>query len=93
MSVKEFLKQAFCDNGTPSSSRLLTVVTVFSSAFALLYAVITTRLIPDGGALMGLGAYASSPYAVHRASKMFGKDGDRAAPAVVDNTKVVINQP
>jgi len=76
MGAKEFLKLAFCDNGTPSSSRLLTAVTTLSSVVALLAVVFKTWHLPDGTALMGLGGFAASPYAVNRASKMFGKDKD-----------------
>lgn len=76
MSFREYIKQAFCDNGTPSSSRLLTAFTTLTSAVALLYFVFKTHTMPDGLALTGLGGYASSPYAVNRVSKMFGHDKD-----------------
>lgn len=78
MSLKEYIKQAFCDSGAPSSARLLTALTVLTSAVGLLFVVFKTRVMPDGMTLTGLGAYATSPYAVHRASKMFGKDADKA---------------
>lgn len=91
MSFKDYIKQAFCDNGAPSSARLLTAVTVLTSAIGLLFVIFKTHMMPDGMGLTGLGAYATSPYAVHRASKMFGKDAD-LKPTVVDNTKIVVNQ-
>lgn len=74
MGVKAFFKLAFCDNGVPSSSRLLTAATTLSSIVALLAVVFKTWHLPDGTALMGLGGFAASPYAVNRASKMFGKE-------------------
>lgn len=86
MAFKEFIKQAFCDNGQPSSSRLLTAATTLSSIVALLTVVFKTHVLPDGTALGGLGAFAASPYAVNRASKMFGKDKDD------DKTTVVVKQ-
>lgn len=89
MSVKEFLKQAFCDNGTPSSSRLLTGITFLSSVLYLGYVVVKTHAFPDGMTLTGLGAYASAPYAVNRASKMFGRDKD----ADSNDTTVVVKNP
>ena len=86
MSFREFIKQAFSDNGQPSSSRLLTAATTLSSVVALLSVIFKTWHMPDGMALTGLGAFASSPYAVNRASKMFGKDKDD------DSTTVMVKQ-
>lgn len=82
MPFVEFIKSAFSDKGQPSSSRLLTAVTTLSSAVGFLFVVFKTHALPDGTALTGLGAYAASPYAVHRASKMFGKDADTATANV-----------
>jgi hypothetical protein len=100
MSFRDYIKLAFCDNGTPSSARLLTAGTVLTSMVGLLFFIIKTHSMPDGMTLTGLGAYATSPYAVHRASKMFGKDADgnngnssnSGGTTVVDQTKVVVNQ-
>lgn len=90
MSVKDFLYKAFCDNGTPSSSRLLTAATFLSTIVYLGYVVFKTHAFPDGMTLTGLGAYASSPYAVNRVSKMFGKDRDRDSND--GDTTVVVKQ-
>jgi hypothetical protein len=76
METPGFFKLAFSDSGQPSSSRLLTAVTVLSSAIGFLAVIFKTWHMPDGTALAGLGAFAASPYAVNRASKMFGKDKD-----------------
>lgn len=88
MGVREFLKGAFSDNGTPSSSRLLTAMTTLSAIVALLAVVFKTWHLPDGMALTGLGGFAASPYAVNRASKMFGKDQDQ--PQTQQTTTVVV---
>ena len=93
MGVIEFLKLSFSDAGQPSSARLLTAVTVLTSAIGLLFVIFKTHTMPDGMGLTGLGAYATSPYAVHRASKMWGKDADLKPATIVDNTKIVVNQP
>ena len=89
MTVREYLFKAFCDDGTPSSSRLLTAATTLSSIVALLAVVFKTWHMPDGMSLTGLGTFAVSPYAINRASKMFGKDKDSDNG---DKTTVVIKQ-
>lgn len=91
MSAREYLYKAFCDNGTPSSSRLLTAATTLSAIVALLSVVFKTWHMPDGATLLGLGGFASSPYAVNRASKMFGKDKDKDSDGG-DGTTVIVKQ-
>lgn len=91
MALKEYIKQAFCDNGAPSSARLMTAFTVLTSAVGFLFVIFKTHIMPDGMTLTGLGAYATSPYAVHRASKMFGKDKD--ADKITLPQAAAINQP
>ncbi len=90
MGFREFIKQAFSDDGQPSSSRLLTAATTASSIVALLSVVFKSGHLPDGMALTGLGAFASSPYAVNRASKMFGKDKDVDSIADVSVSDTVV---
>ncbi len=91
MDAREFIKQAFCDNGQPSSSRLLTAITVLCSSFALVFVAVKTKGIPDGTALTGLGAFAGSPYGINRLSKMFGKDKDKDTTVV--DTSVIVKNP
>jgi len=93
MSFKDYIKLAFSDAGQPSSARLLTAVTVLTSAIGLLFVIFKTHTMPDGMGLTGLGTYAVSPYAIHRASKMWGKDADLKPATIVDDTKIVVNQP
>ncbi|VVB52061.1 Uncharacterised protein [uncultured archaeon] len=83
MGVIEWVRLAFSDNGQPSSSRVLTAASTLASIASLLFVVWKTHAMPDGMALTGLGAFASSPYAVNRASKMFGKDKDKDADTTV----------
>ncbi|VVB52839.1 Uncharacterised protein [uncultured archaeon] len=74
--IAEHLRKAFSDNGEPSSSRLLALVHSVVASFVLVYIAIKTHGWPDGGTSAGLGAFATAPYAVNRASKMFDKKDD-----------------
>ena len=76
MTFREYIKLAFCDNGEPSSSRLMFAATTLTSMVALLAIVFKTWHMPDGTTLGGLSVYAASPYAINRASKMIGRDKD-----------------
>ncbi len=69
-----FLKQVFSDNGSPSASRLLTLLHSLVTCACLIYVTIHNHAIPDGMTLTGLGAFATAPYAINRASVAFGKD-------------------
>jgi hypothetical protein len=75
----DFLKQAFSDNGTPSSSRLLTIPHTLTACAALLYIVYKTHGI-DGMTASGLGAFAGAHYAINRVTTAFGKDKDVPPP-------------
>ena len=77
--VFEYAKAALSDNGIPSSSRLLTVFHSLVTCGCLIFVSIKNHAIPDGMTLTGLGAFATAPYAINRASNMFGgqkKDKD-----------------
>src|SRR6266404_9689185 len=69
-----FLKQVFSDNGSPSASRLLTLLHSLVTCACLIYVTVHNHAIPDGMTLTGLGAFATAPYAINRASVVFGKD-------------------
>jgi hypothetical protein len=75
----DFIKRAFSDNGTPSSSRLLTIPHTITACAALLFIVYKTHGI-DGMTASGLGAFAGAHYAINRVTTAFGKDKD-ASPA------------
>ncbi len=70
----DHIKKSFSDNGQPSSSRLLAAVHTTIASFVAVYLAIKTHTWPDGGTMAGLGAFATAPYAVNRASNMFKKD-------------------
>lgn len=74
----EFVKQAFSDAGTPSSSRLLTAIHSAVASFCLIYLVMKTHTWPDGTVTAGLGAFSTAHYFVNRASNMFKKDDSTA---------------
>lgn len=69
-----WLKSAFSDNGTPSSSRLLTAVHSVSSAFVLIYIGIRTRTYPSAAEGSALGGFATVHYLVNRVTTAWGKD-------------------
>jgi hypothetical protein len=75
-----YLKAAFSDNGTPSSSRLLTLLHSTVATGVLIFYVAKTHLIPDGTVLAGLGAFTTAHYLVNRATTAFGKDQTAPAP-------------
>jgi hypothetical protein len=72
--VLRYLKSAFSDNGTPSSSRLLTAVHSAVACAALGYVVIKNHAMPDGTTLTGLGAFSTAHYAINRVTTAFGRD-------------------
>jgi len=72
--VSPWLGQAFSDNGTPSSSRLLTLLHSLVACGGLIYVLAKTHSMPDGTTLAGLGAFSTAHYAVNRATTAWGKD-------------------
>lgn len=79
--MREFLKAAFSDNGTPSSSRLLTAVHSVVGCGVLVAVVAHTRTLPDAATMAGLGAFVSVHYAVNRVTTAFGHEHrDGTAP-------------
>ena len=73
----DFIKKAFSDNGTPSSSRLLTIPHTITACVAVLYIVFKTHTI-DGMTASGLGAFAGAHYAINRVTTAFGKNQNPA---------------
>jgi hypothetical protein len=76
-------KSAFSDNGSPSSSRLLTVPHSLVAMFCAIYMTIKTGGHPDGTSLLALGGFATVHYATNRITTAFGKDGNTAKSDVV----------
>ena len=71
--MKEFLKQAFSDNGTPSSSRLLTVPHSIAAIFVLIFVAVKTHTYPDAVQGSALGGFATVHYMVNRVTTAWGK--------------------
>lgn len=77
----DFVKKAFSDNGTPSSSRLLTVLHSLVACGALVYIIVRSPVHTiDGGAAAGLGGFATVHYATNRITTAFGKNGKTPPP-------------
>lgn len=81
MSAKEFIKSAFSDNGTPSSSRLLTVPHSIAAIFVMIFVAIKTHSYPNAAEGSALGGFATVHYLVNRATTVWGKD----RPDTTDN--------
>ncbi len=71
MGAREFIKQAFSDGGAPSAARVMLLPHCLAAVFVLVYVAIKTHTWPDGMAATGLGAFATAPYAVSKATNMF----------------------
>lgn len=69
----DFMKKAFSDNGTPSSSRMLAIPHSLASIFVLVYLSVHLARFPGLDEATGLSAFATAPYAVNRVSNMFQK--------------------
>jgi hypothetical protein len=82
--LSPWMAKAFSDQGSPSSSRVLTLLHSLVACGALIYIVIKTHLMPDGMTLTGLGAFSTANYAVNRATTAFGKPNTPKPDVVVD---------
>lgn len=81
-----FIKQAMCDNGMPSSSRIISAWLSVASMGLISFMVHHMMTLPVaalqvwmGGLPMIIGAlatFAASPYGINRLSNMFKKDKD-----------------
>lgn len=65
-----FLKAAFSDNGTPSSSRIIAAISTLASVGWITYMLIHSHVLPDVATLGGLTAFGTAHYAVNRFSQM-----------------------
>lgn len=78
----DFVKKAFSDNGTPSSSRLMTIPHSLTAIFCATYMTIKTGGHPDGMALTALGGFATVHYAINRATTAWSKDSNPKSDVV-----------
>ena len=79
MAHISFIKTAFSDNGTPSSSRILTVPHSLAAIGCMVYMTVVTKGHPDAMAITAMGAFATVHYAVNRASNVFVKNSTNGA--------------
>ena len=79
----DFMKKAFSDNGTPSSSRLLTVLHSIVACGAVVYIIIRSPFHTiDGGVAAGLGGFATVHYGVNRFSNAVQRKAEPVVPPV-----------
>jgi hypothetical protein len=71
--MTEFLKGVFSDNGSPSSSRVLTALHAGVACSCLVFVVHKTGSIPDAMTLAGLGTFAGVHYALNAARNVLQK--------------------
>ncbi len=71
-----WVAKAFSDNGTPSSSRLLTAISMIVVLAGWLFVAVHNHQLPDGAATAGAAALGTAPYALNRATTAWGKDKD-----------------
>lgn len=76
----KFIRDAFSDNGLPSSSRVLSGICTLTVCFAIAYYVVRKLTLPDPLVSGGLAAFGTSHYAANMASKMFGKTPNPVGP-------------
>ena len=69
----DFVKRAFSDNGSPSSSRLLTIPHSIVALFCAIWITIKTNGHPDAMAITALGGLSTVHYLVNRASQKSDK--------------------
>jgi hypothetical protein len=70
----QYAKKAFSDNGSPSSSRLMTIPHSLVAMFCVVYMTIKTGGHPDATAVIAAGGFATVHYMVNRATNAFGHD-------------------
>jgi hypothetical protein len=73
--MRQFLRQAFCDGGVPSASRLLTIPQSLAAIFVLVYATVKNHAVPDGAICTGLGAFATAHYAINKVAGIWQNKG------------------
>jgi len=76
--VKDFVRQAFCDNGVPSSSRILTIPHSIAAMFVLIYVTLKTGHSPDATVCAGLGSFATVHYLVNKAGSTISSFSPKA---------------
>lgn len=70
----EFLKGAFSDGGTPSSSRIISAVCTIAAIGWITHVVVHTHALPDVASMGGVTAFGTSHYIANRVTTAFGKN-------------------
>ncbi len=70
-----FWAGVFSDNGSPSSSRVLTAIHTTVSCACLGYVTYHNKAVPDATTLVGLGTFSTVHYAVNAVKNVFQKSG------------------
>jgi hypothetical protein len=66
-----YIKEIFGSANTASFARWATAFTVATGCFAVIRVVVATHQLPDAGALAGMCAFMTAPYAVNKAAAAF----------------------
>ena len=64
--MRDFLRQAFMDNGVPSSSRLLSAICTVASIGWITHIVFHTHAMPDVATIGGATAFSVAHYSANR---------------------------
>jgi hypothetical protein len=63
-----FCRDAFSENGTPSSSRILTAISMLCVLISYVYVSFHAGHLPDATSATGAAALGTAPYALNRAT-------------------------
>jgi hypothetical protein len=64
--MKDFIKQAFSDNGSPSSSRIISAVCALAAIAWISHVVIHTHALPGMAETGGVTAFSTSHYIANK---------------------------
>jgi multisubunit Na+/H+ antiporter MnhB subunit len=70
--MKDFIKQAFSDGGSPSSSRIISAVCALAAIGWITHVVIHSHALPGIAETGGITAFTTSHYIANRVTTAFG---------------------
>lgn len=71
--MTNFLKRAFSDGGSPSSSRIISAVFSLSAIAWITHVVLHTHALPGGVETAGITALTTSHYVANRVTEVIGR--------------------
>jgi hypothetical protein len=74
--MQEFIKLAFSDGGSPSSSRIVSAVCALASIVWISHVVYHTHALPDAVSTAGVTAFSTSHYLANKVTGIFDKKKD-----------------